>query len=70
MCPNQSDMEWREVQQDHPKLFKEAIRMDEEIRETDPHAYMHSSIKPLKDADLSKQDDLFSASCPSGECFL
>lgn len=70
MCPNQSDMEWHEVQQDHPKLYAEAIRMDEEIRVTDPAAYMHSSIKPLRDADLSQQDDLFSASCPSGECFL
>ena len=70
MCPNQSDMEWREVQTDHPKLFKEAIRMDESIREKDPDAYMHSSISPLRDADLSGGDDLFSGGCASGECFL
>lgn len=70
MCPNQSDMEWNEVQNNHPSLFQEAINLDESIRERDPHAYLHSSIKPLKDADLSQEDDLFSASCPSGECFI
>jgi hypothetical protein len=70
MCPNQSDMEWSEVATDYPHLFSDAIELDESIRERDPHAFLHSTIKPLKDADLSKPDDLFSGSCPSGECFL
>lgn len=70
MCPNQSDHEWAEVQTDYPEKFAEAIALDESIRERDPHAFLHSSVKPLRDADLSKPDDLFSASCPSGECFL
>lgn len=70
MCPNQSDHEWAEVQTDYPELFDEAIKLDESIRERDENAYLHSAIKPLRDADLSKPDDLFSGSCPSGECFL
>ena len=70
MCPNQSDYEWAEVKENHPKLFSEAIDMDESIRLRDPHAFLHSTIKPLREADLSKPDDLFSGSCPSGECFL
>jgi len=70
MCPNQSDYEWAEVNQNFPQLFSDAIGLDESIRERDPHAYLHSSIKPLKNADLTRPDDLFSASCPSGECFL
>jgi len=70
MCPNQSDYEWAEVKDNHPELFKAAINLDNSIRETDPYAFIHSSIKPLQDADLSKPDDLFSASCPSGECFI
>lgn len=70
MCPNQSDHEWAEVQKDHPNLFNEAIKLDESIRERDANAYLHSTIKPLRDADLTKPDDLFSGSCPSGECFL
>lgn len=70
MCPNQSDYEWSEVQTDYPELFQEAIKLDESIRQRDPHAFLHSTIKPLREADLSKPDDLFSSSCPSGECFL
>lgn len=70
MCPNQSDLEWAEVKENHPQLFQAAIALDESIRLRDPNAFLHSTIKPLADADLSKPDDLFSASCPSGECFL
>lgn len=68
-CPNQSDLEWREVQSAHPPLFQGAIKRDETMRERDPHAYLHSSIKPLKDADLSQEDDLFSASCRAESAF-
>lgn len=70
MCPNQSDLEWSEVQSDYPHLFQAAIALDESIRKHDKNAFLHSSIKPLQDANLDKPDDLFSSSCPSGECFL
>jgi hypothetical protein len=70
MCPNQSDYEWAEVKTDWPDKFAEAIALDESIRQRDPHAFIHSSVKPLRDANLDKPDDLFSGSCPSGECFL
>ena len=70
MCPNQSDYEWAEVKNEYPELWNEAVNMAEEIRQTDKHAYIHSAIKPLREANLDKPDDLFSASCPSGECFL
>lgn len=70
MCPNQSDYEWAEVQQDYPELFRDAIQLDESIRLRDKHAFLHSSIKPLREANLKQPDDLFSGSCPSGECFL
>lgn len=69
-CPNQSDMEWSEVKQDYPPLFQAAINRDEQIRETDKNAFLHSSVTPLKDANLDPSEDLFSAGCPSGECFL
>lgn len=70
MCPNQSDMEWSEIKADYPELFEKACAMDEEIRLTDPHAFLHASVKPLRSADLNPKDDLFSAGCASGECFL
>lgn len=69
MCPNQSDYEWAEVKNDHPDKWEQSIALDESIRERDPHAFLHSGIKPLRDAQLEQQDDLFSGSCPSGECF-
>lgn len=70
MCPNQSDYEWNEVKEDYPALWNEAIALDESIRKRDPNAFIHSTLQPLRNADVSMQDDLFSASCPSGECFL
>jgi hypothetical protein len=69
MCPNQSDLEWAEVKSD-PKLWNAALDLDESIRDRDPNAFLHSTVKPLREADLSVEDDFFSASCPSGECFL
>ena len=71
-CPNQSDKEWFEVKKDFPSLFQSAIERDEYIRTRDAHAFLHSTITPLKDVDLSQEDDLFSDTkgCSSGECFL
>ncbi len=69
-CPNQSDMEWSEVKSDYPELFASAIERDETMRQRDPHAFLHSSVKPLRDANLDPKEDLFSAGCASGECFL
>lgn len=69
MCPNQSDREWREVQRDHPAEFAQAVEMDKSIRERDAHAWIHNTGKPLRDADLREDDDLFSSGCKTGECF-
>jgi hypothetical protein len=69
-CPNQSDMEWYEVKTDYPELFASAVERDETMRQRDPHAFLHSSVKPLRDANLDPKEDLFSAGCASGECFL
>lgn len=47
-CPNQSDLEWLEVKENHPPLFESAIERDQFIRTRDAHAFLHSSITPLK----------------------
>jgi len=62
-----------EYQKHLPNVADEATaskKGTKSIRERDENAYLHSAIKPLRDADLTKPDDLFSGSCPSGECFL
>lgn len=69
MCPNQSDYEWREVKE-RPELWNAATSLDFSIRAGDPHAFLHSTLQPLSQADLTKPDDLFSGSCASGVCFL
>jgi hypothetical protein len=70
MCPNQSDSEWAEVKNRWPAKYEAALTLDSVIRISDPHAFLHSKIKPLAAADLTKPDDLFSGSCPNGECFI
>jgi hypothetical protein len=69
-CPNQSDYEWNEVKTDYPADFALAVERDETMRQRDAHAFLHSTAKPLRDADVSQSDDLFSGSCAEGECFL
>ena len=69
MCPNQSDWEWREVKRDWPEYFQKAVELEREILAVDPHAFLHQSCVPLDQVDFS-YDDMFSASCPSGVCFI
>ena len=70
MCPNQNDKQWREVQQNHPAEFAQAVALDEDIRARGHNLFLHSTFRPLRDVDLSEEDDLFSGSCASGECFI
>ncbi len=70
MCPNQADSEWLDLKNNSPLEFAEAVRIDLEIRERDPNAWLHSSCKPLSEVDFSKARDLFERSCDSGVCFL
>jgi hypothetical protein len=70
MCPNQSDAEWREVRDNRPHEFAEAVKIDREIRQRDPHAWLHRTAVPLDQADLTEADDLFNRACDSGACFI
>lgn len=67
-CPNQSDAEWAELT---PDEFEEACRTDEMIRETDPHAFLHKQLVPLRQVVLNPKDDnggLFGG-CSAGTCY-
>lgn len=67
-CPNQSDAEWAELDADE---WEQACRLDEEIRQTDPHAFLHRSMMPLRMVTLEpkKDDGLFSGGCQAGMCY-
>lgn len=68
-CPNQSDAEWAELT---PSEWQRACRLDDEIRRTDPHAYLHRSLTPLRLVELKPKNDdggLFGGGCQAGMCF-
>lgn len=68
-CPNQSDAEWAELDRDE---FEEACKTDEMVRATDPHAFLHKSLTPLRMATLNPKDNnggLFGGGCSSGTCY-
>lgn len=82
-CPFRSDAEWRALRDNgHPEDFQQAVEVDREIRGNqsgyarDLHftPYLHRSLKPLDQVDLSTseergQPDLFNNDC-EGMCGL
>lgn len=70
MCPNQSNAEWRELRDNRPTEFQAAIKLEAEIQQRDPHAWLHKSCIPLSKVDFTEEPDLFNRPCDSGVCFL
>lgn len=60
-CPFHKDSEWRDMRDNHPESFADAIFIDEQIRSASrgclrgmkQKQYMHRSRKPLAEVDLS-----------------
>ena len=75
-CPYHSDREWRAIKAD-PVTWADAVEVDHRIRETDRlrgTEYLHSSLVPLDEVDLSTPEDhgqlsMFGAEC-EGMCGL
>lgn len=66
-CPNQSDREWAELT---PAEWEAACRVDEQIRQTDPHAYLHRSLTPLRLVELHPNEaNGATGGCSAGMCF-
>lgn len=71
MCPNMGNEEWRTLRDGDPGDWAKAVALDAEIRQRDPHIYLHKSRVPLALADLSEPDKgprLFGG-CSSGFCY-
>lgn len=75
-CPFHDDRYWRSLRDESPAEFAEAVDFDRKIRRgkirIDEDAYLHRSLVPLGEVDLSTpaehgQDDLFGGEC-SGMC--
>ena len=70
MCPNHSPQEWRDIRDNKPQDWQQAIQFDREMRKSDPHAFLHEGATPLEDADFDERNgDLFKEGCASGYCF-
>ena len=65
MCPNMGDAEWSELT---PEELEQACVLDEEIRLTDPHAFLHSSCIPLRQVKFVLKNQ--TRACESGVCFV
>jgi len=72
MCPNQSDREWHDLKVNYPDEFLKAADLEMEIQQSDPHAWLHKSCKPLAEVDLEPKEGLFDPGiyCNSGVCFV
>lgn len=71
MCPNQSQLSWRQMKETDNGDFNKAVQLEEQIRERDDLAFLHPSAIPLAQAVErdGQQIDMFDA-CDSGYCFV
>lgn len=70
-CPNQSDVEWRELKKNSPEEFAAACALEKEVQKVDPFCWFHKSCVPLAEVDFTEPEDLFAdRACSSGGCFL
>ncbi len=74
-CPYQSNSRWNDMKQNHPETFKQAVAVDEKIRDLsarglDDKLFLHRSLSPVSEIDFnSNQTDLFGNEC-EGHCGL
>lgn len=73
MCPNQGNEEWRQLRDELPKQFAEAVALDEDIRALDERGgvFLHHSRVPLAEADLDTPDRVETGRpCGLGMCWV
>jgi len=72
MCPNQADDEWKDLKENAPDEFAQAVAFEREMQAFDPCAWLHRSCTPLDQVDFTAEPTLFDAGgyCSSGMCFV
>jgi hypothetical protein len=70
-CPFHNDSEWRRLRDDKTS-WDEAVRVDRLIREgvrgAKEHLFLHRSLKPLDEVDLSTPEDHGQLNLFNNEC--
>lgn len=69
-CPNHTQMEWRDIKENKPDDWVQAVQFDKQIRLRDPNAFLHSDCIPLDEADLSEHNGVLFSHCDTGMCFV
>lgn len=71
MCPNQGPSAWLQMRRDQPAEFAQAVELENTLRLSDPHMFLHSAAIPLLDAveQSDNQPGLFDG-CDSGYCMV
>jgi 3'-phosphoadenosine 5'-phosphosulfate sulfotransferase (PAPS reductase)/FAD synthetase len=77
-CPFHSDDEWRRLRDERPDEWADAVQFDRQLRTASKFAqggsatrgqvYLHRSLLPLAEVDLSTAEDHGQASLFGGEC--
>lgn len=71
-CPYRSAEEWRDLKRNHPADFAKAVEMDKLIRSgvrgTKEKLYLHRSLTPIDEIDLSNAEDAGQQSLFGDEC--
>jgi hypothetical protein len=74
MCPHQTNEQWRQLRQDAPEQFAEAVRIDDDISSTNDRGalFLHHSRVRLADADLEAVDRVPTEgqACGFGGCWV
>jgi hypothetical protein len=81
MCPHRNNAQWRDLKENRPTAWAQAVALDEEVRARDAQGsvYLHRSLVPLAKADLSDPPTPESTQghlldlvddCGSGYCFV
>ncbi len=58
MCPHNHNSDWRDIRENHPTQWTEAIRLDVELRESDERGgvFLHQDRVPLSGADIDRDN--------------
>jgi hypothetical protein len=73
-CPYHSDAQWRELRDDNPDGWADAVTVDEALRKGGTargmrhHQFMHRSLVPLSQADLRTHEELGQPDLFLNEC--
>jgi len=70
-CPFHDDAYWRRLKADSPEEFADTVAVDKAIRDMpgfDHEQYLHRSLMPLDEVDLSTEEDRGQMDMFDGDC--